>query len=157
MGTTGIQLHRRPEAYFSVKKPKCIRTFSQHIVKPICHWKLCSRWLPNASESDTNNMKSTWPTQEFCIGDPTRPVQGVIPTSTCLRWGLGLGETQILAFLDTSMLVSPTQNSGGIAQRGCFRVAVEYRLYFRNTLQLAFVHYINIQDIMLTWTPFLNI
>ena len=33
--------------------------------------------------------------------------------------GVSLGVTQILAFLDTNMLVSPTQNShvGGIAQR----------------------------------------
>ena len=37
----------------------------------------------------------------------------------------------VLAFLDTNMLVSLTQNShiGAITQYECFRVAVEYRLY----------------------------
>ena len=46
----------------------------------------------------------------------------------------GSGETQILAFSDTNMLVSPTQNSGvgGLSQRQgptqLFCVAVEYRL-----------------------------
>ena len=35
------------------------------------------------------------------------------------RWGFALGETQILAFSDTNMLVSPTKNSGvgGLSQR----------------------------------------
>ena len=112
------------------------------IFKPIFHWKLCSRWLPNAGESDTNNMKSTWPTQEFCVGTQ-RDLY-----STCSHWGFALGVTQILAFvlrvmqilvfLDTNMLVSP----GGIsnAKLSCwgycptrrpnasvFGVAVEYR------------------------------
>ena len=36
-------------------------------INPIFHWKLCSCWLPNASESDTNKMKSKWPTQECCV------------------------------------------------------------------------------------------
>ena len=44
-------------------------------IKPIFHWKLCSSWLPNANESDTNNMKSTWPMREFCVGDPTFSVR----------------------------------------------------------------------------------
>ena len=45
-----------------------------------------------------------------------------------------VGETQILAFSDTNMLVSPTQNSGvgGLSQSQgptqLFCVAVEYRL-----------------------------
>ena len=52
-------------------------------LKPIFHWKLCSRWLPNASESDTNNMKSTWPMQEFCIGDPTRPTFHLFTLGVC--------------------------------------------------------------------------
>ena len=63
--------------------------------------------------------------------------------STDLRLGFTLGVTQILglasgvklifAFLDTNMLVSPTQNSGfgGLDQRKAptrkFCVAVEYR------------------------------
>ena len=54
--------------------------------------------------------------------------------STGWRWGFASGETQILAFSDTNMLVSPTQNSGvgGLSQRQgptqLFRVPVEYRL-----------------------------
>ena len=64
--------------------------------------------------------------------------------STDLHWGFALGVTQILgltsgvrhifAFLDTNMLVSPTQNSGvgGLDQRKAptrrFCFAVEYRL-----------------------------
>ena len=64
--------------------------------------------------------------------------------STGPRWGFALGVTEILAFalgvtqilvfLDTNMLVSPTQNScvRGIAQyepqHEEFFVAVEYRL-----------------------------
>ena len=49
-----------------------------------------------------------------------------------------LGVTEILAFLDTNMLVSQNSRVGGIAQRmaqrECFRVTVEYRLY---TIYLA--------------------
>ena len=47
-------------------------------------------------------MKCTWPTRRFCIGDPTQPI---------FNW-LALGVTQILAFLDTNMLVYPMQNCG---------------------------------------------
>ena len=59
-------------------------------------------------------MISTWPMREFCLGDPTRPIFHLFPTQI-LAFGLGV----IFAFLDTNMLVSPTQNSrvGGIAQR----------------------------------------
>ena len=32
-------------------------------LKPIFHRNLCSCWLPNANENDTNNMKVTCPTQ----------------------------------------------------------------------------------------------
>ena len=65
------------------------------------------------------------------------------------RWGFALGVTEILglasgvmqifAFLDTRMLVSPTQNSGvgGLDQRRAptqtFCVAVEYRLKLTST------------------------
>ena len=73
------------------------------ILKPIFHCKLSSRWVPNANEMSTNNMKCTWPTQNFSIGS---------------RWGFALGVTQILAFLHTNMLVYPTQNCGvgGLSQ-----------------------------------------
>ena len=76
------------------------------VLKPIFYWKLCSRWQPNASESDTNNMKSRWPTQNFCIGDPTPPF-GLLVLALGLTQILAfaVGVTQILAFLDTNMLV----------------------------------------------------
>ena len=54
-------------------------------LKPIVYWKLCSRGLTNASESDTNNMKSTWPMREFCVGDSTPPIFHL------LALGVGLG------------------------------------------------------------------
>ena len=62
--------------------------------KPIFYWKLCLRRLPNTSESDTNNMKSTWPTREFCIGDPTPPIFHLLALGVGIGgwgWGLGLG------------------------------------------------------------------
>ena len=43
-------------------------------LKPIFHCKLCLCWLSNASESKTNNMKSTQPTRKFCVGDPMPPI-----------------------------------------------------------------------------------
>ena len=43
------------------------------------------QWLPNASESDTDNMKSTWPMRKFCVGDPTPPVLHL------LALGVGVG------------------------------------------------------------------
>ena len=60
--------------------------------------------------------------------------------STDLRWNFALGVmqiltftlgiTQILAFLDTNMLVFPTLilAFGGLSLRKCYRVAVKYRL-----------------------------
>ena len=80
-------------------------TWSVKGIKPIFQ----GNWLPNANEMNERNMKCTWPTR-----DP--------------------GVTQILAFLDTNMLVSPTRNSdvGGLDHRKApmrkFCVAVEYRL-----------------------------
>ena len=102
--------------------------------KPILHWKVGSRWVTNANEMNTNNMKSTWPMPALCLGDPTH--------STCLHWelafgvtqilGLALQVTQILAFLDTHMLVYPTQESFGVLpnanpQHVGFCIAVEYK------------------------------
>ena len=60
--------------------------------KPIFHWKLGSRWLPNANEINTKNMKCTWPTPEFCVGTQRNLY------STGLRLGFALGKTQILGF-----------------------------------------------------------
>ena len=61
-------------------------------LKPIFHWKLGSRWLPNANEINTKNMKCTWPTPEFCIGTQRNLY------STGLRLGFASGKTQILGF-----------------------------------------------------------
>ena len=91
-------------------------------IKPIFHRKLGSRWVPNAKEIYTKNMKYTWPTPAFCVGTQRNLY------STDWRRGLALGLTQILGLasgnanfhiLDTNMLVFPTQKSGvgGTAQR----------------------------------------
>ena len=89
----------------------CIRK-----LKPIFHWRWGSRWIPNANEIYTKNMKCTWPTPVFCVGTQRNLY------STYWRRGLASGKTQILALGNakyTNMLVSPTQNSGvgGITQR----------------------------------------
>ena len=60
------------------------------ILKPIFHQKLGSRWLPNANEIYTKDMKCTWPTPEFCVGYPLHLY------STDWRRGLALGLTQNL-------------------------------------------------------------
>ena len=63
-------------------------------IKPIFHWKLGWRWLPNAifNEINTKNMKCTWPTPEFCVGTQRNQY------STGLRLGFASGKTQILGF-----------------------------------------------------------
>ena len=43
-------------------------------LEPIFHWKVGLRWLPNANEINTENMKCTWPTRKFCIWNPTQPI-----------------------------------------------------------------------------------
>ena len=77
---------------------------------PIFHWKLNLRYLTNTNEIDTNNMKLTWSTPAPWVGG--------------WRWGktqilaFALGVTQIVVFLNTNMLVSPTRNCGvgGLSQ-----------------------------------------
>ena len=59
-------------------------------VKPIFHWKWGSRWVPNANEMYTKNMKCTWPTPAFCVGTRRNLY------STDWRRGLASGITQIL-------------------------------------------------------------
>ena len=61
-------------------------------VMPISHWKLGLRWLQNANEMDTNNMKCTCPTQDFCVGTQ----RNLYSTGLCL--GFALGKTQTLGF-----------------------------------------------------------
>ena len=60
-------------------------------MKPIFHWKLGSRWVPNTNEIYTKNMKCTWPTPVFCVGAQRKLY------STDWRRGLASGKTQILA------------------------------------------------------------
>ena len=65
-------------------------------------------------KSTQNLMKCTLPTpKKFALGTQRNPY------CTDWHWGFALGVTQIFAFLDTNMLVSPTQNSGvgGLSQR----------------------------------------
>ena len=59
-------------------------------LKPIFHWKWGSRWVPNANEIYTKNMKYTCPTPAFCVGTQHNLY------STDWRRGLSLGLTQIL-------------------------------------------------------------
>ena len=89
-------------------------------IKPIFHCKLGSRWVPKANEMSTNNMKCTWPTQKFCVGDPTQPIFHWLALGFCVG-----GNANFIfcigcnAFLDTNMLLSQTRNCGigGISQR----------------------------------------
>ena len=67
----------------------CSTIPSSKIVKPIFHQKLGSRWVPNANEIYTKNMKYTWPTPAFCVGTQRNLY------STDWRRGLALGLTQI--------------------------------------------------------------
>ena len=60
-------------------------------LKPIFHWKWGSRWVPNANEIYTKNMKCTGPTPVFCVGTQRSLY------STEWRRGLASGKTQILA------------------------------------------------------------
>ena len=53
-------------------------------LKPIFHWKLGSRWVPNANEMDTNNMKCTWPTPAPCVGDPTQLIFHLLALEVCV-------------------------------------------------------------------------
>ena len=61
-------------------------------VKPIFHRKLGSRWVPNANETYTKNMKCTWPTPAFCVGTQRNLY------STGWRRVLAWGKTQLLGF-----------------------------------------------------------
>ena len=82
-------------------------------------------------------MKSTWPTPAPHVGDPTRPIFHLLAFGVCIEgnahFRVRVGGNAILSFLNTNMLVSPTQNSKGVspnatAKGKCFRIAVEYRL-----------------------------
>ena len=90
-------------------------------LKPIFHWKWGSRWVSNANETYTKNMKCTWPTPAFCVGTQRNLY------STGWRWGLASGKRQILALGNAKIY-----QHVGISNAKVFCVAVEYRL---NTFQ----------------------
>ena len=54
-------------------------------LKPIFHWKLGWRWLPNADEINTKNMKCTWPMPAPRVGDPTPSIVHLLAS------GVGVG------------------------------------------------------------------
>ena len=60
-------------------------------LKPIFHQKKGWRWVPDANEIYTKNMKCTCPTPAFCVGTQRNLY------STGWRRGLASGKTQILA------------------------------------------------------------
>ena len=60
-------------------------------LKPIFHQKKGWRWVPDANEIYTKNMKCTCPTPTFCVGTQRNLY------STGWRRGLASGKTQILA------------------------------------------------------------
>ena len=68
-----------------------LQILQNNALKPIFHWKWDSRWVPNANEIYTKNMKCTWPKPAFCV----RTQRNLY--STDWRRGLASGKTQILA------------------------------------------------------------
>ena len=54
-----------PSRYWTlfIKNKPVHRLVSRETLKPIFNQKLRSRWLPNANEIDTDNMRSTWKIQ----------------------------------------------------------------------------------------------
>ena len=74
------------------------------VLKPIFHGKLGSRSLTNGIEMNTNNMKCTWPSQQF--GTTYIPLARIYVFAFWVTQILcfALGVTQILAFLNTNML-----------------------------------------------------
>ena len=57
---------------------------SMERLKPIFHCKLGSRWVTNANEMSTNNMKYRWPTEKNCVGDPTQPIFHWLALGFCI-------------------------------------------------------------------------
>ena len=71
---------------------------------PIFYWKLRLRFLTNANEMDTNNLKYTWPSPAPHVGDPTQPIFPPASIGGNTNLAFPFGVMQILAFLDTNML-----------------------------------------------------
>ena len=92
------------------------------ILKPMFHWKLGLRWLPNANEINTKNMKCTCPTPAPCVGDPMPPIFNWLALGVGVggnaNFSARVGSNANLVFLDTNMLISPTRDCGvgGLSQ-----------------------------------------
>ena len=106
------------------------------ILKPIFHWKRRLRWLPNANDMDTNNMKCKCPMRDLCVGDPTQPIFHWLALGFCVGGNANLRvhvgskiptcwypQRKILA-----LGVLPNANP----QRQGFCVAVEYSTATQN-------------------------
>ena len=106
-------------------------------LKPIFHCKLGSRWVTNANEISTNNMKCTWPMRTFCVGDPTQPL------FHWLAFGFALGVTQILCFAlgQCSKLRVHPATGVHILEAGCtsFRTYAPGRCMFLSSFQYRFI------------------
>ena len=67
--------------------------------------------VPTKKKSTSKTEECTWPTQKFCVVDPTQPVFHWLALGFCVggntNFMFHVGVTQILAFLDTNMLVYP--------------------------------------------------
>ena len=78
VGNTNFKIGVGGNANFSVCRYEYVgianAKFRVGGLKPIFHWKLGLRWVPNANEIYTKNMKCTWPTQKICVWYPTEPI-----------------------------------------------------------------------------------
>ena len=52
-------------------------------IKAMFHQKQGSRWVPNANEIDTNNMKCTYPNANPTLAYPTQTIFHCSPVSVC--------------------------------------------------------------------------
>ena len=111
-------------------------------VKPIFHLKTGLRWVPDANDIYTKNMKCTCPTRKFCVGtqrnlysiDWCRGLASGLTQTLGLASGVWRRVTQIFTFQiptcwypQRKILASgavPNARSG----RQVFCVLVEYRL-----------------------------
>ena len=107
--------------------------------KSLSYFMTCQGWQLRVKpifwvEINTKNMKCTWPTQDFCVGDPTQPIFHWLVLGLCVRananfkfcvWGEGLAPR--CWYPQRKVLASgalPNANP----RRQVFCVAVEYRL-----------------------------
>ena len=90
-GTRGTGKQGKWPKYSLSGKTQGIGKFCQNI-KPIFHLKTGLRWVPDANENYTKNMKCTCPTRKIFVGTQRNLY------FTGLRLGFTLGKTQLLGF-----------------------------------------------------------